>query len=100
MTKYWATFRIKSNAGWSQRYDALMKAFTEAGQNFWTEPTSFLAFDSQHDIDLIAQHLKKAIDPRVDLVFIRKIGVIDARYIGTPEDLRTMLHHFPEAKNV
>tara|TARA_R110000787_G_scaffold281584_1_gene392996 strand:- start:1029 stop:1331 length:303 start_codon:yes stop_codon:yes gene_type:complete len=100
MTKYWATFRLTSNASYSTRYNALIQAFKEAGSNFWSEPTSFLAFDSKYDIDDIAQHLKKAIDVRTDVVLIREINVIDSRYVGVPGDLASLLHHFPEAKKV
>lgn len=98
--KLLSTFRLKRDATYDTRYAAMVKAFEGAGSNFWTEPTSFWAFDTAHTIDAVAAHIKKTINPAIDLVVFRQIGSTDTRYIGTPENASAFLSHFPDAKKV
>lgn len=98
--KLWATFRLKKNQTYDTRYAAMVKAFEGAGSNFWAEPTSFYVFDTEYSIDVVAAHIKKSIDPTVDLVVFRQVAVNDVRYIGVLENPATFKAHFPDAKKV
>ncbi len=98
--RYWATFRLKKDATYNDRYNALVKAFEDAGSLFWAEPTSFVAFDSEHSIDAIAAHLKRALNPQVDILLLYITETASARYVGTPENTQAFFHHFPMAKKV
>ena len=90
MTKYWITYRLHyGNAGgqsYEQRYKALTTAVKDLGNSRWEEPTSFYALESEHAIEPIAAHLKKAINTTHDLVLIRKLDTQDALVVGTVSD--------------
>lgn len=98
--KLWSTYRLKRDATYDQRYEALVKAFNAIGEYLWTEPTSFCAFETEFTIDQAALRVKAAVNEYTDLVLIREVGVKDARYIGTPEYPVTFASYFPEAKKV
>ena len=98
--RYWITFRLKQNATWNARYSALIAALNRIGSNFWNEPTSFVAFDSVHLIDAVANRLKTAIDPTTDILLLVLSDTEKCRYIGTPENLSAFKHQFPFAKKV
>lgn len=96
--KLWSTFRISPDTNYNSRYAAMVKAFEEVGTNFWTEQTSFFAFDTKYTIDAVALHVKKAIDASVDLIIIRQIDSANMRYIGVLEKPTEFFSHFPDAK--
>lgn len=85
---YLVTFRLKQNRTYQDRYDKLVSAIADvaAGYKTWEEPTSCVVLGSKYEIDPVAEHLKKAIDPNVDVILILKTDYKDARVVGTVED--------------
>lgn len=98
--KLWSTFRLKRDATYDTRYAAMVKAFNEAGTNFWEETTSFVAFDTTHTIDQVAAHVKAAINPQTDLLVFRQVVGLETRYVGVLEKPTAFFSHFPGAKKV
>ena len=88
MTKlYWVTFRIADHGNWKARYEAVQEAVKElTGGKWWTEPTSFLVFKSDHSIDTIASHIRAALDPDRDIAVVGMPDVKSARVVGNVED--------------
>jgi hypothetical protein len=86
MTTYWITFRIAdqtiSGRDWSARYQALMDTIDQNSTKWWTEPTSFVAFESASAIDALAREFKAAIAPSHDLFLMREIDTKSARICG------------------
>jgi hypothetical protein len=86
MAVYWLTFRLEMNATYSNRHQALMDAVERISTGWWTEPTSFLVFESDQSIDGVAGTAKSAINPAIDLVLIGMPDYKSARVIGTVTD--------------
>lgn len=84
---YWVTFRIAEVGNDDARRAAMLDAVKEttAGK-WWTEPTSFVLFESSLSIDQLATVLKGAIDLDRDIVLIGMPHFKDARVIGNVED--------------
>jgi hypothetical protein len=102
--RYWATFRIKNETRrtgtHSQRWQALVNAIRYQSWSVWQEPTSFLAFITERDIDTIALQMKAAIDPVVDVALLRMTEYNQVRLIGTLEFPVEFLANFPTATYV
>lgn len=86
MADYWVTFRIEDDQNYLQRYAEFMEALRDAASKWWTEPTSFIAFTAEKDIDAVANSLKSAIDTSKDLFLIHQIGFKNARICGNNGD--------------
>jgi hypothetical protein len=93
MTTYWLTCRLADKViggrSWGDRYNALRDSINGASTKWWIEPTSFYAFESQHSIETLAAHFKKAIAPSEDMFLMRKIDTKDAVICGKVEDQDT-----------
>lgn len=95
MPKYWLTFRIAQVGNYDERYQSLHEAVMElAGPKWWTEPTSFYAFNSALDIDGVASVVKEQIDARYDVALIGRIGFKAYRLVGGNDD--DAFEFFPE----
>lgn len=94
MADFWLSFRIRDNATYQRRYDAV----NESGDGFWDGPTSFICIRTTETIDALGQTLAAAINPTCDLVVIREIGKDNTRYAGEPGD--GFLAFFPKAKKL
>jgi hypothetical protein len=90
MAVYWLTFRLHeervSGSSYEQRYQALYKAIETAATKWWTEPTSFVAFESSQNIGSIAKACKQAIAPSHDVVLLRAMDTQSAILIGEADD--------------
>lgn len=88
MAVFWLTFRIKKDAGYEQRYEALKTAVNavKEGTRWWAEPTSFILFKSQFTIDQVAARIKGALNTASDMALIGMPEVKDARVVGKLED--------------
>jgi len=90
MTVYWITFRIAEKTinqrSYEERYEALQAAILGPAGTYWSEPTSFVAFDSPQSIDQISSACKAAIAPSVDLFLIRQMDSRVARICGANAD--------------
>lgn len=86
MAVYWLTFRIHQDAGATTRRDKLEGLIGSSTPKWWREPTSFILFESERDIDSLARSIKAQIDPKVDLVLIGMPFVKAARIIGRNDD--------------
>jgi hypothetical protein len=85
MSVYWLTFRIHDDAGYEHRYNALTGTVQAMSSRWWTEATSFLLFESAHNLDQVAAKVKVAVGPS-DLVLIGMPEFKDARVIGPVKD--------------
>jgi hypothetical protein len=103
MTVYWLTFRLHeekiSGSSYEQRYKALYDAIDKASTKWWTEPTSFVTFESAQAIGTIAAAIKQAIAPTHDVVLLRMMDTQSAMLIGTALD-RGIYDLIPYLKNV
>lgn len=87
MTTYWLTFRIHADGTYQRRYDALRSAVSDnCTSPWWVEPTSFMLFESEADIDTLAAAIADAISVQTDMVLLRVADAKTARIIGEPED--------------
>jgi hypothetical protein len=86
MSVYWLTFRIENDAGYRNRYDALIEAIRVISSKWWVEPTSFLLFESARDIDGVAAVSKAAINPRIDMALVGMPDFKSARLVGASTD--------------
>ena len=104
MTKYLLTFRIHDEtvAGLQpyERRNALYGIVDEMSSQWWLEPTSFMLFESENDIDALAGACKAAIAPSVDLVLIRKLDAGTARVMGKIDDPTTLAQMMPYVSRV
>jgi len=98
MTDYWISFRLKSDASYSSRYNALTDAIYANVAGIWDGDTSFLAVRTNETIDSLAAKLKATINPSTDHLVMREIGKDSTRYIGEPGG--GFLAFFPNAKKV
>jgi hypothetical protein len=88
---FWLTFRLDDRAAvkptYSERYKALQDAIKDVSTAlWWKEPTSFVAFESELDIDGIVAILKKAIHTSHDVVLVREMNSKTARVCGAVAD--------------
>lgn len=96
MADYWISYRIASDAQYSSRYGALIKAIDEcATGGQWDADTSFVCIRSKHTIDDVGGHLKKALNGNTDHLVMREIGKESTRYINSPGE--GFLAFFPKA---
>jgi len=88
MAVYWLTFRIKKVGDYDARYEALKAAVlaVKEGPKWWVEPTSFILFKSQKNIDQVAAKIASALALNVDMALIGMPEVKDARVVGNLED--------------
>lgn len=84
---YWVTFRIADTGDYDSRYQQFVDAVrgvTDA--MWWTEPTSFILFRSNHGIDDIASALAAPLRLSEDLAVVGMPEFKDARAIGATKD--------------
>ena len=87
MTDFWISFRITDDWNYQTRYRDLIKAISDcATGGQWSADTSCVCIRSEHNIDAIGQHLKKALNADDDHLVIRQIDFINTRYINEPGD--------------
>jgi hypothetical protein len=98
MAKFIVTYRLRDNRTYEERYEALLAQINEAGTGFWEAGTSLVAMETKLGIAELGAKLKKAVDPAVDLIFIREIDVKNTGYVGDPGD--GFAYFFPEAKKL
>lgn len=85
MAVYWMTFRIANDANYEKRYAAVTTAINSIASKWWVEPTSFLLFESEKNIDGVVG----AVKPKMGSNDLALIGMPDfktARVIGKVED--------------
>lgn len=98
MAAYWLTFRIADEGDDNKRRSDLYDAIEAISASWWLEPTSFVLFDSNFDIDQIAQHVAVAIDAEIDLILLRSLNSQNARVIGSWSDT-TLAELMPYVRN-
>ena len=90
MTSYWITFRIANRTVNGKTYDARYEALREAirlrSSKWWLKPTSYIAFASQDEIDVLAKACKAAIAPEYDMFLMRKMDEKNAIICGANDD--------------
>lgn len=86
MASYWVTFRLERTSTYGIRHEALTQAVAGLGPRWWTEPTSFILFESVASIDEVAEVVKDAIDPAIDMALVGMPDYKSARVIGHLED--------------
>ncbi|WP_340646009.1 hypothetical protein [Phenylobacterium sp.] len=91
---YWLTFRIAQVGNHTARYDGLTGAVGSiATMPWWVEPTSFILFQAQQNIDEVAAIISGEIDVSTDLALLGMPLFKSARAIGaiTDQDLFKMM---------
>ncbi len=90
MSTYWVTFRISkktfNHKDHDDRYKALQEAVRTCTTKWWVDPTNLYVFESDRDIDSLAESFKHAIDPTHDLFLIREMNAELAVIYGKTED--------------
>lgn len=86
MATYWLSFRIKDDATYSERYNALVETVRVNSSKWWLETSSFFVFNSSDGIDDLATAVKYAIDEAIDIVLIGMPDFKSARLIGANKD--------------
>lgn len=90
MAAYWITFRLDHGTVHGRSYDERYNSFTEAirvkATKWWVTPTSFIAFDSDANIEQIAAACKNAIAPARDMFLIRAMDTQSAIICGHDDD--------------
>lgn len=97
---YWITFRIENDKTWQDRYDSLVEAVEENCDSVWDETTSFYLADSQLEIDPLGQRLVAGLNPRKDILVIRKLNVSVSRYFGAVKNLDLLKAFLPTLKKL
>ena len=87
MHSYWLTFRLANTGNFAGRLAELKALINQKCERLiWQEPTSFILFRSKLDIDALARHLRKGVDPSEDMLLIGMVGYKVARLVGVPGD--------------
>ncbi|MBW7875719.1 MAG: hypothetical protein H3C47_07015 [Candidatus Cloacimonetes bacterium] len=90
MAVYWISFRIDARTvnGFSEleRHDRLVKTVAMLSRMVWGDTTAFLAFESDTDIDSIAEECRAVISPDYDLFLISAMNGSVARICGNYRD--------------
>ena len=86
MAVYWLTFRLASDATYSDRYDALKESIRGMASAWWYEPSSFFLFESSEDIDRVAANVGSVINAAKDIVLIGMPDYKSARVLGASTD--------------
>ncbi|HWL72054.1 MAG TPA: hypothetical protein VNS22_27240 [Geminicoccus sp.] len=89
MAVFWITFRIEGQEGasdYNQKYVALQAVWHDITPMYWAEPTSFVIFEAETTIDILASKIRNAINPKTDVVLIRENGKNNCRIVGQWED--------------
>lgn len=102
MADYWLGFRIKEERrrgrDRARRLNDLISTLERQGTGFWFNEASIIAIRAELPIDHLGRHIKRAVDPKVDWVVIREIGIDSTCYIGEPgQGFRAF---FPKAKQL
>ena len=92
MEAFWITFRLKSDATYDARYQALIDAVhAHVDTHWWFEPTSFWLIRSHSSRAQIAASIKAAIAPAKDLVLIGSMEYQGVTVIGLATNLATLV---------
>ncbi|MBA2125509.1 hypothetical protein DLM45_04620 [Hyphomicrobium methylovorum] len=83
---YWLTFRIHHDADYEHRYNRLVDLIQSLTTKWWAEPTAFIVFRCDLDIDTLAGRVKAKIDPSKDLALVGMPDYKSARLIGASSD--------------
>ena len=90
MAFYWMTFRIADKTingrKYEQRYQDVVETVSINASKMWTEPTSFIAFESANSIQSLGQALVSAIAPTDDMFLIREVDKQSALLGGWNND--------------
>jgi len=86
MATYWLSFRLENNRTYSDRYESLTESVRTAARKWWTEPSSFLVFECEFDIDTLADRFKRSINPTTDILLLGMPDFKSARIIGAYRD--------------
>lgn len=104
MPTYWMSTRLADPKGEQDNYQTRWKALQAVVRNHssqrWEESTSFHLFTSSCAIDHLATAVKKAIDPKRDVVVIRYLDHATARFVGAIDDHPALLELVPYGKRV
>ncbi|NML95455.1 hypothetical protein [Novosphingobium olei] len=94
------SFRIHEDAGYNVTYEKLIAAVRKSvAGNWWYEPTSFYAFESELGISDLAATLKAAIRSDRDLIILGMPDFKSGRIIGKCDD-QDIFKIIPFMKNV
>lgn len=90
MATYWITFRIEDTTingrSYSTRYSEFVEAVRQQATKWWTEPTSFICFASEKDIDAICNAIKQPVSAAHDMFLIGMPELKSARVWGNNPD--------------
>ena len=90
MATFWITFRIEDRNVGGRTYDdrrsALYEAVRVRSSQWWLKPTSYVAFESDHSLDALAEACKLAISPDHDLFLMREMDAKGAIICGNNDD--------------
>jgi hypothetical protein len=79
---YWISFKIRDDADYQTRYDALVDEIDQLSTKTWSDTTSFYLIETGKEIDALATALKACIDLGKDMLVIRRLDNKSARFMG------------------
>ena len=97
MATYWLSFTLDSrtvgNQDYSARWDALYNDIRSISNNWWTDTTAFIVFETTQSLSQVVAVAKKAVSPTYDTVLIRTMDAKNATIFGpvTDEDIFKMM---------
>jgi hypothetical protein len=102
MSTYWVTFRIEdkivNGKDYDDRYDPLIAKLRGMGR-YWDIPTSYVAFETDRDIDPLVRYFTQSLSADHDVFLICEIGVKSARIWGAnpDDDIFTLMPYLKKA---
>lgn len=102
MADYRLGFRIKEERrrgrDRTRRLNDLLSTLERQGTGFWFNAAGIIPTRAEVPMDCVGRHIKRAVDPKVDWVVIREIGIGNICYIG--ERGQGFRAFFPRAKQL
>lgn len=87
MKTYWFAFRLNHDIDYNDRYDRVMNTLKGLSDGkWWVEPSAFVVFRSDLNIDAVASEISAAMDTRVDVGLLGMSEIKAARVLGASND--------------
>ena len=84
---YWLSFKIGPGGNGQQRYQSLLAEVRHLTSGmWWTGTGDFLVFQSDHDVDAIAQEIARVLKLDADVAVLVRDAERDGVAIGTVQD--------------
>ena len=98
--EFWISYKIHADSTYQKRYNDFISKIDDVSLSQWeNDTTSFHIIESDYTIDVIANHLYKALLPS-DNFLIRKMNLKAARYFGQDSDFEELKKFISYVKKI